>query len=87
MGDKADDILSSFGLTEEEQKKYDTVKTKFDNHFEPQRNVIYERARFNQLRQQEGETVDNFITDLYSLADRDNSNCHSEGKDCLTNMH
>ena len=45
------------------------MKAKFDNHFEPQRNVIYERARFNQRRQQEGETVDNFITDLHSLAD------------------
>ena len=30
MGDKADDILSSFGLTDEEQKKYDTVKAKFN---------------------------------------------------------
>jgi len=67
MGDKTDDILSSFRLTDEEQKKYDTVKAKFDNHFEPQRNVIYERARFNQRRQ---ENVDNFITDLYSLADQ-----------------
>ena len=33
MGDKADDILSSFGLSDNDQKKYSVVKNKFDNHF------------------------------------------------------
>ena len=72
MGDKADDILCSFGLTEDEKKVYNTVKEKFDSYFEPQRNVIFERAKFNQRRQQQGESVDAFITDLYCLADRCN---------------
>ena len=31
MGDKADDILSSFGLSEDDQKKYSVVKDKFDS--------------------------------------------------------
>lgn len=48
MGDKADDILCSFGLTEDEKKVYTTVKAKFDSYFEPQRNVIFQRAKFNQ---------------------------------------
>ena len=33
------------------------------------RYVIYERARFNQRKQQEGETVDSFVTSLYTLPD------------------
>ena len=30
MGDAADDIMKSFQLTVEQEKKYDTVKQKFD---------------------------------------------------------
>ena len=70
MGDKADDILCSFELSEDEKKVYDTVRSKFDSYFEPQRNVIFERAKFNQRRQQQGESVETFITELYCLADR-----------------
>ena len=45
------------------------VKSKFDSHFVKRRNVIYERAKFNQRKQEEGENVDVFITALYSLAE------------------
>ena len=33
------------------------------------RNVVFERAKFNLKSQQDGESVDNFITDLYCLAE------------------
>ncbi len=33
MEDQADDILRSFALSEEDGKKYATVKSRFDNHF------------------------------------------------------
>ena len=33
MGDKADDILKSFHLSEGDSKKYKTVKEKFDRYF------------------------------------------------------
>ena len=72
MGDKADDILNSFGLSDDERKVYRTVKEKFDDYFEPQRNVIFQRAKFNQRKQLPGESVDDFITDLHCLADRCN---------------
>ena len=72
MGDKADDILNSFGLSNDEQKVYRTVKEKFDDYFEPQRNVIFQRAKFNQRKQLPGESVDDFITDLHCLVDRCN---------------
>ena len=69
MGDDADDILRSFRLSDEDSKKYDVVKEKFDSHFVKRRNVIYERAKFNLRKQEEGEPVDSFITALYGLAE------------------
>ena len=69
MGDQADDILRSFGLSAEDSKKYTVVKEKFESHFVKKRNVIFERARFNQRRQDDGEPVDAFITTLYELAE------------------
>ena len=55
LGQEADDVLSSTGITEEEHKKYDTVVQKFDNYFKVQRNVIFERACFNRRNQHKGE--------------------------------
>ena len=45
------------------------VKSKFDDHFVKRRNVIFERAKFNRRIQEGGESVDTFITALYSLAE------------------
>ena len=69
MGDGADDILRSFGLSEEDKKKNGMVKGKFDSHFVKRRNTIFERAKFNMRIQGENELVDAFITDLYALAE------------------
>ena len=33
MGESADDILNSMGLSEEDKSKYETVKGKFTAHF------------------------------------------------------
>ena len=33
------------------------------------RDVIFERARFNQRRQEEGESVDEFVTTLHCLSE------------------
>lgn len=64
-----DDILRSFALPAEDSKKYGTVKAKFDAYFVKERNVIYERARFNQRKQEDGEPVDTFITALHGLCE------------------
>ena len=69
MGDEAEDILRSFSMTEEEHSKFDKVQEKFEDHFVKRRNVIYERAKFNKRKQEQGEPVDKFITALYSLAE------------------
>ena len=69
MGDQADDVLRSFALSDMDRRKYDTVKEKFDGYFIRRRNVIYERAKFNRRKQEEGEAVEAFVTALYALAE------------------
>ena len=64
-----EDILSSFRLTDAQEKSYDTVVEKFEAHFVKRRILIFERAKFNRRRQEEGEPVDDFIMDLYHLAE------------------
>ena len=72
MADEANDMLQSFNLTEVNRKKCGPVKAKFEGRFLIKRNVIFERAKFNMNVQKEGEPVDNFITDLYSLTEHCN---------------
>ena len=69
MGETAEDIFNTFGLSEDDQKKYETVYKIFGDHFIARRNVMYERAKFNQRKQQQSEMVDTFITSLYKLAE------------------
>ena len=69
MGEEAEDILVSLHLSDEEVKVYDTVKSKLDAHFITRRNVIFERAKFNQRFQEVDETMDCFVTALHCLAE------------------
>ena len=69
MGENADEIFQSFEMSDDDKKDYKKVKEKFDSHFIPRKNVVYERAVFNKRKQEEGETVDMFVTSLYSLAE------------------
>ena len=43
MGEEADSILYSFGLSDDDRNKYNTVSNKFEAHFVKQRNPIHER--------------------------------------------
>ena len=69
MGAEEDDVLQLFKLSEENQKKYGIVKKKFEDYLLKQRNTIYQRAKFNSKKQEDGESVDRFITALYILAE------------------
>ena len=75
MGPEAEDILASFGLSDDESKDYDDVMNKFDGYFVQRKNPIFERAKFNQRVQAETETVDQFVTALYALVEH----CEYEG--------
>lgn len=69
MGEKADDIFSSFKLTESNSKSYKHVLEKFTEHFIPKVNVIYERSRFNLRVQEQGKNVEEFVTALHKMAE------------------
>lgn len=69
MGEKAEDILVSLHLSPEEASEYETVKRKLDAHFVVRRNIIFERAKFNQRQQEPGDSADSFHTALHCLAE------------------
>lgn len=69
MGLLAEEIFNMFKLTSNGQKNFDVVLKSSDNYFIPQRNVIFERAKFNSKIQLDGESVKDFATALHALAD------------------
>ncbi|UYV60281.1 K02A2.6-like [Cordylochernes scorpioides] len=69
MGNKAEEILTLFNLSEAQINDYKLVVSKFQDYFIEKRNVIYERAKFNRRSQGETESVEEFITNLYVLAE------------------
>ena len=78
LGEEAEDVLASTHVTAEQRKKYKDVVRKFNGFFKVRRNVIFEWARFNRRNQMEGESVEQYITALYSFAE----NCeYGEWKD------
>ena len=43
MREEADGIFYSFGLSDDDRQKYNTVSNKFEAHFVKQRNPIYQQ--------------------------------------------
>ena len=79
MSEGANEIFSALPMTADERKKYDNAKSKLEEHFIIKRNVIFERAKLDFRFQKENESVDNFITDLFPLAEHCNyRNLHDE---------
>ena len=68
-GQSGQHIFHLFELSEDQKKDYAFVKAKFDSYFIKRKNVIYEHAVFNRQKQEEGESVETFITALYSLVE------------------
>ena len=56
-------------VTDRERKDYDAVIAKLNNFSKVRLKVILERARFNRRNQLDGETGEQFIKELYRLAD------------------
>ena len=68
LGEEAEDVLTSTHITSESRKKFTNVLQKFNEFLKVRKNVIFERARFNQRSQGNTETTEQFITSLYNLA-------------------
>ena len=60
---------TSTNIAEADRQKYSAVIKQYDEFFQVQKNVIFERARFNLHCKAVGESAEQFITTLYSLAE------------------
>ncbi|CAL8139314.1 unnamed protein product [Orchesella dallaii] len=69
MGEKADEILASFNLAAADATKFDKVIAAFETYYIGKRNIVYERARFGLRSQEEGETIESYLTSLHTLAE------------------
>ena len=75
MGEESEALLDSMNVNDEEKQDYAVVLVQFNNFFKVRCNIIFERARFKRRSQQEGETADEFIMELYKLIE----NCNYGG--------
>lgn len=66
IGEEHIDTFNTFELSS--SATLDSVIEKFNGHFEPQLNVVYERYKFRTRKQQDGEPIATYITALKSLA-------------------
>ena len=69
IGEEAESVLISTDATADDRKEYKKTIAKFDEFFSVRRNVIYERARFNRCSQLQSETAEEYIVELYRLAE------------------
>lgn len=80
MGEEAEKIYSTFTIVTTPPRNgqnppdpplttFDDVVKMFDRHFNPQVNVIHERAVFYQRSQHQGENVETYLRVLYDLAE------------------
>ena len=69
IGEEANELYNTFQfVTEEDRIKFDVLKSKFEEYVNPRKNTVFERYRFWEYKQQEGETIDQFITELKTRA-------------------
>jgi len=69
LGEDAKEVVNTTHISVEDRKKYQKVIEEFNNNFKVKKNIIYERAHFNQQSQFLGESVDCFITEIHRLVD------------------
>ena len=62
LGQDAEEVLASTGITTEQRGKYNDVIAKLDQFFKVRKNKTFERTRFNCQNQQEGESAEQYCT-------------------------
>ena len=68
LGKQTEAVLTSTNATEDKWKSFHAVIQKFDEFFKVRKNVIFEKARFNQ-HNEKGETAEEYIVELYRLSE------------------
>ncbi|XP_071646588.1 uncharacterized protein [Temnothorax longispinosus] len=85
MGEKSEEILIQVMPVITASTTFAEVKQKLDSYFLPKKNVIFERFKFNSRVQEPGESVDSFVTTLYSLAESGIRDTRASGRIQLIN--
>ena len=60
--------MSSTNIAEDERENYEAVVGKLSTYFKVRRNINYERAYFNLHNQYDGESAEQYITEIHKLA-------------------
>ena len=69
VSEEALEIYNTFQfINEEHRHKLDVLKSKFEEYVNPRKNTVFERYKFWEYKQQDGETIDQFITELKTRA-------------------
>lgn len=66
-GPEVIELTETFNLTEADKADYDKILGALDAYFLQKTNVVYERFRFYQRKQKEGEPFESFLLDLKNL--------------------
>lgn len=69
MGAESVPVYEQFVWGSEVEKTLAATLEKFDQHFRPVKNVIFERLRFNQIVQTRDQSIHDFITALQTQAE------------------
>ena len=70
MGMDADQVFEhQLGLSDDQKKDFDEVLKAFDTYFTPSVNIVHERSKFEQIIQQPGQSLDEFVRALYKGAE------------------
>lgn len=64
----ANKVYEAFTWGSVDRNKIANLLTKFDKYCEPKHNVIYDRFLFNSRKQQAGEGIGRFVTELTHVA-------------------
>lgn len=68
IGRKGREIYNTWNIPSADSNKIDILFGRFSTYFKPKENLILERYRFNTKIQDEGESLDDFVTELTKLA-------------------
>ena len=67
--EEAGEIMKGFTFKKTKPDDYSNIREKFNKHFTATRNMTFERAKFNMRKQEPHESVESFITALYTLSE------------------
>jgi hypothetical protein len=68
IGNEACELFDTFTLSEKDKTDYDKVIVAFAEYCTPKANLLFERFKFYQRNQQEGETFEHFYAEVKRLA-------------------